>query len=134
MGAYEDWNRMSTAEKTYIATHPVNAVIIKLAKDKAFEVTTQRFGHNGRNDESDAFRHCFWSAMLARDIGYYDALYFTTAHESDPNNPPAEKAMDLHNNGVGLWIGSHMGWLPDGDTKLADRCMDALNKGKLKHL
>jgi hypothetical protein len=43
--------------------------------------------------------------MLARDLGYQNALQFTNAHESDPRNPPQEKAMDLHNNSVGLSIG-----------------------------
>ncbi|EPP5335791.1 DUF6973 domain-containing protein [Vibrio harveyi] len=49
-----------------------------------FFETESRFGINGHNDKSDAFHHCFWSAMLARDIGYKNALEFTTAHEDFP--------------------------------------------------
>ena len=56
------------------------------SRDIAYSETTKRFGHNGRNDKSYAFRHCFWSATLSRDIGYKNALEFTNAHESSPLN------------------------------------------------
>ncbi|WP_433963224.1 DUF6973 domain-containing protein [Vibrio parahaemolyticus] len=36
----------------------------KKAKDVAFFETESRFGINGHNDKSDAFRHCYWSARL----------------------------------------------------------------------
>lgn len=66
--------------------------------------------------------------MLARDLGYQNALQFTNSHESDPRNPPQEKAMDLHNNSVGLSIGRTGG----NNNQLSGRCMAALVTGKLK--
>ena len=59
---------------------------------------------SGRNTVSDAFRHCFWSALPARDIGYASALRYTNAHEAFAGNFGCEKIMDLHNNAVGLRI------------------------------
>ena len=56
----------------------------------AFAETQRRVGIDGHNDKSDAFRHCFWSAILSRELGFMNALEFTTAHESSPTNPPNE--------------------------------------------
>jgi hypothetical protein len=129
-GPYDQWSRLTPAEKTYFALNPTHLVIVKLAAETATKETVKRFGHNGRNDDSDAFRHCFWSALLARDLGGFNAKWYTDAHEAIPNN--TDIAMDTHNNGVGIWIGTHMGWLPDSDRQLADRCEKALKDGKLK--
>ena len=149
MSTYAQWTRLTPAEKAYIATHPLDAPIIKESKDTAFNETARRFGVNGHNDASDAFRHCFWSAILARDLGYFNAYQFTTAHESSPTNDPAEKRMDLHNNSVGLKIGRTAGFirtspfgLPDpggflarrlifSNQTLSDKCMTALRNGEL---
>ncbi len=110
---YDKYDHLTDDEKSYFKTHP--------------RQTTKRFGHNGRNDKSDAFRHCFWSATLSRDIGYKNALEFTNAHESSPLNIAKEKTMDL-NNSVGLRIGISK----SDNTKLSKLCNDALNAGKLK--
>jgi hypothetical protein len=130
MSVYDQWSNLTPAEKVYIGLHPEHALIIKNSKDTAFNETSRRFGHNGHNDRTDAFRHCFWSAILARDIGYMNALWFTTAHESGPGNPPDEKAMDLHNNGVGAKIGRWW-FFPDSNATLSDKCNQALEDGKL---
>jgi hypothetical protein len=135
MGAYEQWNNLTPAEKVVIANltlrNPLAPLIIKNSKDVAFNETTAKFGYNGRNDKSDAFRHCFWSATLARDLGYFGAKLFTDAHETNPDNPPDEKEMDLHNNSVGLQIGFHY-FIPDSNTALSDKCFKALQNGELK--
>ncbi|PXF31500.1 hypothetical protein WH50_09570 [Pokkaliibacter plantistimulans] len=119
---------LTDAEKKYLTSHPHHAFAIRAAKDKAFAETVTRFSRNGRNDKSDAFRHCYWTALLARDIGHANAQRFTTAHESDPNNPANEKSMDLHNNAVGLSIGLSMA----DDAKLSQQCMNALLAGRLQ--
>jgi len=137
MGMYEQWSNLTPAEKAVIAamaSNPLTATkipFIKLSKDTAFNETTRRFGFNGRNDESDAFRHCFWSSVLSRDIGYFWAKAFTDAHETNPNNPPDEKEMDLHNNSVGLKIGFFY-FIPDSNGSLSDKCYKALQNGELK--
>jgi hypothetical protein len=139
MGAYEQWSNLTPAEKMVIAammSSPLSAPkvpLIKFSKDTAFNETIRRFGRNGRNDRTDAFRHCFWSSVLSRDIGYHWAKLFTDAHETNPDNPPDEKEMDLHNNSVGLKIGFYY-FIPDSNTNLSDKCFKALENGELKVL
>ena len=124
---YEQFKKLTPAEQNYIRIHPHHAFAIKDSKDKAFKETERWFGINGRNDKSDAFRHCFWSAILTREIGYSGAFRFTTAHELSALNPKDEKEMDLHNNGVGLSIGRDGG----SDQNISLRCLGALKSGKL---
>lgn len=126
----DQYNHLTPSEQQFIKAHPLDAIAIQEDTQKAFQETARRFGFNGHNDKSDAFRHCFWSAMLVRDIGYTRALAFTTAHESSPTNAPDEKAMDLHNNGIGL----SMGRAGMSDQFLSAQCVGALNSGRLKVL
>ena len=133
MGSYEQWEKLNTSEKLAIAQWPALGVVVPKAKDKAFAETTKRFGNNGHNDKSDAFRHCYWSALIARDVGILAGITFTNAHEDFPSNPPDEKAMDLHNNSKGLIIGFRQKGSED-DTKLSDACFAELAAGNLKWL
>ncbi len=130
MKAYDQYKHLTQQEKQYVKTHPHHILPIKDAKETASAETKKRFGHNGHNDKSDAFRHCFGSAVLARELGYKNALQFTNAHESSPKNPPQEKAMDLHNNSVGLSIGKSGG----NNQHLSNQCMQALSGGKLRSI
>ncbi len=127
---YAQYQQLTPKEREYLHTHPHHAVILRGAREAAFAETIRRFGPNGHSDKSDAFRHCFWSAILARDIGYQDAMRFTTAHESSPKNRIEEKRMDLHNNRVGLGIGFKKGT----NAVISERCMSALHAGKLQVL
>ncbi|HAS6364145.1 TPA: hypothetical protein RQJ98_004433 [Vibrio vulnificus] len=124
----EQYKRLTEEEKRYLKANPHHLPAIVNSKDLAYAETKKKFGFNLRNDKSDAFRHCYWSAILSRDIGYKNALAFTTAHESSPKNPDAEKSMDLHNNLVGLRIGLSMG----DNAKLSKYCHDALLAGRLE--
>lgn len=128
--AYDQYNHLTPGEQQFIRSHPIDAITIQEDTEKAFAETARRLGFNGHNDKSDAFRHCFWSALLARDIGYANTLQFTTAHESSPTNPANEKAMDLHNNGIGLSLGK----VGISDQLLSNLCMGTLNAGQLKVL
>ena len=56
------------------------------------------FLRDGFNDESDAFRHAVWSALMTRDIGEILAEEFATNHEINSDE------MDLHNNKIGREI------------------------------
>ena len=127
---YDQYQNLTLKEKQYIRMNPHHAYAIKESKGIAFSETKKRFGFNGRDDKSDAFRHCFWSAILSRELGYQNALKFTTAHESSPKNEELAKEMDLHNNSVGLLIGSTGGT----NELLSQRCAEALRTHKLKTL
>ena len=124
MGIEDKYERLNNAEKDFLFWHPIAAVAFNSNASTALEVAGKRFGpttlHNG---SGDAFRHCYWSAMNARDQGAELARKFGEAHEDWVGNPPAEKAMDLHNNGQGFTIGST--YFGSSDRQLAVLCVQA---------
>lgn len=121
------YSQLTESEKRYVKHHPINAYKIAECKNMAVSETKRRFGYNGRNDKSDAFSHCYWSALLSREIGYQQTIQFTTLHESQPGNDLKEKSMDLYNNRAGADIGRNGG----ANEMLALKCMEALKRGKL---
>ena len=127
------WEKLTKAEQDYIVWNPWDAEDVERNAKRALAEAQKRFGggslHNGAGD---AFRHCYWSALLARDIGKEGAVQFTNAHEDFPGNPPKEKDMDLNNNTVGVEIGAASANV--SDDALATKCFDALSAGKLKVL
>ena len=121
---------LTPAEKLYLITHPHHIFTIKENADKALAEARSRYpGAQLHNGNGDAFRHCYWSALLGRDIGADNAKTFTTAHEGYSANPEGERAMDLHNNGVGIGIGAANS--SSTDAELANLCAVALANGKL---
>ena len=127
---YDQYDKLTEAERAYLRSYPMDAPLIWQAREFALAETIRLFGRNGRNDRSDAFRHCLWSAILARDIGSFHALRFSTAHELLATNPAAERTMDLHNNAIGLRIGASKA----SNARISQQCMAALNTGELKIL
>jgi hypothetical protein len=122
---------LTPAEKIYLALHPHQIAVIRADADKALAEAQRLFpGATLHNGEGDAFRHCYWSALLGRDIGKNNAVQFTSAHEGFSDNPSGERAMDLHNNAVGAGIGGANSGSPDGAISLL--CQNALSTGKLK--
>lgn len=121
---------LTPAEKIYLALHPHHIGIIRENADKALAEAQSLFPSSVHNGDGDAFRHCFWSALLGRDIGQSNAIEFTTAHEGYSGNPAGERAMDLHNNAVGAKIGGASPGATDAALSLA--CQNALRTGKLR--
>lgn len=121
---------LTPAEKVYLIAHPHHLSTIRDAADKALREARRLFpGRAQHNGTGDAFRHCFWSSLLARDIGVANASQFTTAHEAYSANPPDERAMDLHNNSVGHEIGRYNPRATDAGLSML--CKSALDAGKL---
>ena len=81
---------------------------------------------------ADALRHCFLAAMLARDIGYTDAMDVLVAHEMNAAWGSPASQMDLFNNAVGLEIGTRMKVASDVDLQAAT--LDAFLQGRLRVL
>lgn len=81
---------------------------------------------------ADALRHCFLSALLARDLGYTDALEVLVAHEMNAEWGSPASQMDLHNNAVGLELGVRMKAASDVDLQVAT--LDAFLQGRLRVL
>ena len=122
---------LTLSEKAYLVqSSGPHVSVIKESADKALAEAQRRYRGPGlHNGNGDAFRHCYWSALLARDIGARNARAFTTAHEGYSANPPGEREMDLNNNGVGISIGS--GAKKASDSTLAAQCASALSGGRL---
>lgn len=89
--------------------HPAAALDAYAAAQFAASKTVELFsGVPGQqslhNNAADAFRHALWNAKMKSTIGEELAKKFADAHEEVPDNPPEEKAMDLHNNAKGRTI------------------------------
>ncbi|MBR0650546.1 hypothetical protein GXW78_12800 [Roseomonas terrae] len=93
--------------------------------------TAGQVAFNSRNaGPGDALRHCYLSAMLARDLGYTDALEVLVAHEMNGEFGSPASQMDLFNNAVGLEIGVRLKAASDSDLQSA--VMDAFLHGRLR--
>ena len=133
MEIYDKYKNLKKAEKEFVWRHPVAAAEFNSNATTALKEAQKRFSagslHNG---SGDAFRHCFWSAMNARDEGKELAKGFGDAHEDFDGNPPKEKTMDLHNNRVGYGIGDDSPGV--SDRYLAVMCVQARASGKLTQM
>jgi RHS repeat-associated protein len=85
--------------------------------------------HNGKQD---AFRHAYWNALNARDMGVEAARMVADAHEANPEQPDNERAMDMHNNKVGREIGAITPRLTDAE--IIARVKEAVDNNTLKAL
>ena len=103
---------------------------------------SKRKGHEFWNNEADAFKHTFGSALLALDKDNLRSRIIGFLHELEtPNNPPGEKNMDLWNNQQGRRIadqirkeyGKEFYKLPESmqDDIIADKVMQKMKKGEL---
>jgi hypothetical protein len=83
----------------------------------------------GQDGHRDAFRHCYWNALLTKEFGASWTQQFTTAHEGVPGNFADREAMDLYNNEVGRKIAQANP--KASEEELATLVEQALNAGKL---
>jgi hypothetical protein len=132
---------LNEAEISLYRQNPRLAYKIYEVEENAVRETVNRFPNMApHNTPADAFRHAYASALLARDIGAYNARYVTNLHEMTVNNPTNERDMDLSNNSVGIRIGSS--WAIDRygyrrpltDKEMADATEQALRNGDLVFL
>lgn len=136
----EDYDRLTEEERRLIKQYPTQAYVISKNALKASAETEARFGDNGLNDKSDAFRHCFFNAMNQRDCGKDSNLNsiakkFGDAHESEtPATLDLEKQMDLYNNAIGQIIGDVMFPAFTSDESLAEEAMTRVTNGSLRYL
>ena len=99
---YSVWKTLSQAEKNLIKKYPHQAYGIFKNRKIAEDATKTKFGFNGRNDKSDAFRHAYYNVINTSVVGIDIAKLFSDAHESEtPTSLAKEKQMDLFNNNIG---------------------------------
>jgi hypothetical protein len=117
-----------------VATGPVDCIV---ASQKATQAETAANDlvaagyypadslHNGI---ADAFRHCFWNALMAGHLGIETAAIIANRHEEAPGQPIEEKNMDLHNNAHGRGIGAALGTQEDSSR---NQCIESGHMGLL---
>jgi len=117
------FGKISCAEKLWVVTHPFVAKKARKISIEARKITaevkkSEELNGEGNGDQIDAFRHTYWMARLAQEIGTEKAKSLGIAHEKGnyrtykrrrkedgviPDKISSE--MDLFNNNVGLVIG-----------------------------
>ena len=126
---------LTDSDKALIKKYPLDALKVYQSKKMAEESTKRLFKDNFRNDESDAFRHFVWSGLLTKKLGRERAQLFLDSHESSPNSPPQEVAMDMFNNSNGISMTEELIKNKKfSKENLEKEALDALDKGKLKVL
>ena len=99
---YNVWKVLSQAEKDLIKQNWSEAYHIFKNREIATNATVTKFGKNGLNDKSDAFRHAYYNIINTKVVGIGMAKLFSDAHESEtPSALVKEKEMDLFNNNIG---------------------------------
>ncbi|MBL4707237.1 MAG: hypothetical protein JKY48_02195 [Flavobacteriales bacterium] len=118
------WNKLGTAEKFWVFTHPFSAKKAHRLSQHAMEALDSLkkesyFTYNTNSgSRADALRHCYWMSLLSVHIGPKRALCLGRAHEKK-NRKDFEKGsleegflpdsvaitMDLKNNKVGAELG-----------------------------
>jgi ankyrin repeat protein len=106
-----------------------NLQAANLAGTEAFA----RYFKEGNGDNSDAYRHAYWAAVLQKYAGNDAAKKYLDAHENgDKDNNPLSKEMDLFNNSVGMEISRSN---PNKNLdQLAFEVQMALNQGRLRQI
>ncbi len=154
---YDTFKQLNPAEmeamQDVVSANPRNALVLKEAKDEATywarilagtfmeglpeNEAKARFKASIHNGPADAARHCYWSALLASKLSYNEAMRVVFTHEdeqisSSDAKQRMEARMDLHNDRVGLEIGTRMKGA--GDLDLREAVMKALLHGQLVFL
>ncbi|MCC8153568.1 MAG: hypothetical protein LIP01_04765 [Tannerellaceae bacterium] len=137
---YDTWGRLTDSEKLLVVTYPTEALAVQSNATTASSSTSSIYGYNGNGDVTDAYRHGYWNALNARDVGKTIAEAFATAHE-DVSDEELQKisngfygwqhrSMDLHNNEVGRGVVS---WYDifTSDSTLSDRILEQIQKGNM---
>lgn len=93
---------LTPAERQLVRQYPKQAIIVFRQKEKAESAAVRQFNRDAQHDESDAFRHFVWAALLAKELGPDLAKKFLDAHEAGGRTDDPSRAMDLANNRAGL--------------------------------
>ena len=106
-------------------SHPLFIIPTLRATRKTMLIAQQEYGnaHKG-NTRANAFRHALWNVLIAKEcLKWKNNLEkvtlwtqkITTRHEELAPNKPLPRAMDLHNNKIGLAHGSKLIGLKDSE-------------------
>lgn len=129
--------RLNSLEQALFNANPTNGFKACLAGKEAQDYTIYKFGKNGHNDKTDAFRHAAWNINI---IGFTDDIYFakewTDAHEDGALSQPYEEYhMDLNNNSVGRMAAKSAGVSTSSSITTVRNVIDtAYKSGNLQYI
>lgn len=98
LGKFVLYPGLTPGEKQLVVKYPKQAYVVYKQKNITEQSTARNFPDQNLNDESDAFRHFLWAALVTKELGVSKAKEFLDAHEADPDQPSLERQMDEHNN------------------------------------
>ena len=129
-GPYETYRDLSDDEKSFVIRHPLIADMFNANAEKAKKIGRELVGT--KNGYGDAVRHCYWCALnqVSAGLNSPNAKKFGDTHEDIPNNDA--KAMDLHNNSVGYYLGNQAIINEWSEEELLNQVINAANNGELK--
>lgn len=129
-GVYRTFKSLSNDEKKFIMKHPTTAYQFYNNSKKAENAVANFKGLS--NGYGDAIRHCYWCALNQMDAGLNSTLAeeYGNAHENKPRN--YAKAMDLHNNSVGYYLGKQAITNEWSDEELLNNVIKAADDGILQ--
>lgn len=96
------YGSLNSVERDLALKHPSQAITVYNCANDAVSATLEYYGESGYQNNSDAFRHCCWNALMKKEMGATNANTWATAHESDSSG--IDKEMDLYNNYMGRII------------------------------
>ncbi len=101
---FENFN-LSEEEAMLLSQYPARTLhILKITRDA--QRISEKLKSSQSNFPDDAFKHIYWSYQLTRTFGPEFSKEITDAHETMPNNTPAQRKMDFHNNEIGRILAS----------------------------
>ena len=137
---------LNSRERAILASNPDVAAGWTIAASYA-RMISNAYGYTTPNlkksmwlGKADAFRHCLWAALLIYQVGPEFTKKLTDAHEREgpikDHQARIDREMDLHNNRVGIRLGSFhatQGMVAKSLTAffLYGLCKNALDGGQL---
>ncbi|MEI6864762.1 hypothetical protein [Flavicella sp.] len=146
----QGFKNLSSPEKCWVIFHPFKAkrayrISLQAQKTSDSIAKTTLLDQDKNGGQVDAFRHAYWMATLAKEIGKNSAKSLGKAHEkgnykqfkknqfedgTHPDKPSSE--MDLFNNNIGINIFKENKNV--NKMELISLVIEKIKKGKLKIL
>lgn len=103
MPVWEGVYKSSSEEKKLMKEHPeYSQRSINLGYLAGAITLSFFFPRNYHNNNGDAFRHCFWSSIIAKEVSPEWAHTWVMAHEADASPTNIYRLMDEYNNNQGI--------------------------------
>lgn len=135
---YEQFESLTSQEIKLYAAHPVDALKAKSCAEKALKSSKDKYKSYALWQENgDAYRHAYWSALMTKKINRNFAYLAGLAHEGltkgyNFNKQSDDKKMDIANNYSGRKIGTD--YASSSDSKIASKVLSKCKKGGLKRI